>query len=91
MRAASALRFGPVGHGLIGYDEYGLHGVDGDAIAAWVGRCFTRQNAVVWLTGEPPETLSLELPSGERLAPPAPEPIAYLLFPCAFDVGFPAP
>jgi len=68
--------FGDEGLGLVNAPEHGLRSLDVDRFRAWVGRCFTAQNAVATLHNEPPEldALSLLL-QGERLAVLAVDPI----------------
>ncbi|MEU4217380.1 insulinase family protein [Actinoplanes sp. NPDC026623] len=65
-------RYGARGHGLIGYPEFGLHMITPDDLSAWAARYFTRDNAVLWITGsDVPAGLTLRLPAGERQAVPA--------------------
>jgi predicted Zn-dependent peptidase len=68
-------RFGATGHGLPGLDEHGLTWLGPDRLRAWVASWYTRDNAVVWLSGPPPDTLRLALPSG---TPPQRAPVAPL-------------
>ena len=58
------LRFGNRGHGHIDLDELGIAWLPPEVIAAWAARRFVRQNAVLWLSGEPPADLRLPLPDG---------------------------
>lgn len=89
---AFALRYGPVGQGLTGYDEYGLRRVSAEAVAAWSAERFTRGNAAVWLTTPEPEGLLLELPAGERRLPPEPKTIGEVVgsLPSLYRQGPPA-
>ena len=64
------LRFGPAGFGLPAYDELGLHWLPPDEIEAWSKAMFTRQNAAMWFSSEPPADLDLDLPSGQRMPTP---------------------
>jgi zinc protease len=67
-------RFGYAGQGRAlgpGDDELALDWLGPDPVAAWIQRWFTRQNAILWLTGPVPEGLRLQLPAGE----PAPTPV----------------
>ena len=65
-------RYGACGYGLASYPEWGTYRVDADEIREWVGRWFTRENAVLWIAGgQVPAGLSLTLPSGERQPLPA--------------------
>ncbi|MEW6225961.1 MAG: hypothetical protein AB1627_15155 [Chloroflexota bacterium] len=76
------LRFGDVGHGLVGSDELGLGWLGPDRVAAWARSWYTRDNAVLWLSGPPPDGLRLPLPAGRR---PEPIPLGTI-----DGVGFPA-
>jgi predicted Zn-dependent peptidase len=87
-RHAFTLRFGPVGHGLAGYLEYGLRAVTRDQLAAWAGARFTAGNTAVWMT-DPAFELELPLPSGPARPAPEPRPIPYVEYPCFFDGGAP--
>src|SRR3954454_8065950 len=60
-RSLAAWRWGPTGHGLTGFDEVGLDGLTTQAVAAWSRRWFTRDNAVLWLSGKVPAQLRLPL------------------------------
>ena len=82
---AFQLRFGTRGYGQLGHDEYGLNTVGRDDVLAWSGEWFTRENAVLWMSGKPPRTMRLALPSGARRPPPEPAPIPYLPFPCVYE------
>lgn len=87
VNGSSALRYGAVAHGLSGFDEYGLHQVGADDVSSWIGTHFTKENAVLWLTGRPPRELSVELPTGERRVPPEPAPLPEITFPAVFTDG----
>ncbi len=65
-------RYGAVGHGLVSYPEWGLNRLRPDEVRDWARAWFTRDNAVLWVTGaEIPSALRLDLPSGRRMpAPP---------------------
>jgi hypothetical protein len=66
-------RFGYAGQGRAlgpADDELALDWLGPDPIDAWLRRRFTRQNAILWLTGPVPPGLRLSLPDGE----PAPTP-----------------
>ena len=66
-------RYGAVGYGAPGHDEYGVGHHDPDQLRRWVARWFTRGNAVLWLVGGPPPAgLTLDLPDGRRISPPPP-------------------
>jgi predicted Zn-dependent peptidase len=66
-------RFGAAGPGLLNYHDLGLNWLDADAVSAWAAERYTRANAVIWMSGPPPEALELPLPDGERIAAPVPE------------------
>jgi zinc protease len=68
-RMAFALRYGPTGHGLTGYEEYGLQRLTSDEISTWSQERFTRANAVIWLTSAEPGALELDLPDGASCPP----------------------
>jgi len=68
------LRYGARGHGLYLYDEFALRQVTGDTVQSWAHHWFTRENAVLCLSGEPPAGLRLDLPAGTLMPePPSPE------------------
>lgn len=70
------LRFGPTAFGVVEYEELFLHQPDQQAVQAHVMRHFTRGNAVVVLSGPPPDTLDLSsLPPGGRMAVPVSLPV----------------
>jgi zinc protease len=68
-------RYGAGAHGLGGIDEIGLSRAAPESVREWAAARFTAGNAVLWLTGEPPEGLGLALPPGPRLAPPVAQPL----------------
>jgi hypothetical protein len=77
-----ALRFGPVGYGLVNHGEVGLGWVAAEDVSAWAQERFNAANAAIWLTGPPPDDLeTLPLPSGQAFQPPQPEPIPSLELP----------
>jgi hypothetical protein len=59
------LRFGAVGHGVLGYPEFGLHRLTPGDVATWVRERFTRENAAAWVTTDP-SGLELDLTPGMR-------------------------
>jgi zinc protease len=87
VNGAAAVRYGAMAHGLVGFDEYGLNGVEAADVSRWIEANFTRQNAVLWLTGPPPRELALELPEGTRKKPPEPEALPDIAFPAVFGNG----
>jgi hypothetical protein len=54
------VRLGPNGAGLIDWPEYGFHRLEADDVQQWATDWFTRQNAVLWLSGPPPAGLDLK-------------------------------
>lgn len=76
---ALALRYGPVGPGLLGYREFGLASVAPSFARAWSESWFTAESAVAWCTGEPGSDISLDLyPGAPAPAARTPSPIAEL-------------
>ena len=55
--------------------ELGLRWLGAEQVSHWARTRFTRGNVVVWMTGEPPEDLGIELPDGERMTAPEPDEI----------------
>ncbi len=70
------VRFGPQGHGLADGPEFGLEWLAGPTVEAWRRSRFTRGNAMLVFSGEPPAGLRLDLPDGPRRPPvrPIPDP-----------------
>ncbi|MET8977716.1 insulinase family protein [Streptomyces sp. NPDC004539] len=66
-------RYGAQGYGLTSYTELGTWSLTPDAVRYWAQTRFTRDNAVLWITGDHvPAGLDLTLPPGTRIpAPPA--------------------
>lgn len=83
------IRFGLAGHGLIGEPEFGLMTLEASRIDGWSKFGFTRGNAALWVTGEPPTSLRLHLADGDRRAPPAPTRIADVVLPSHLGGGVP--
>ncbi len=61
-----AWRFGAAGHGLRGMPEFGIRGATLEQLHEWSMQRFTRENAVLWLSGPLPAGLRLQLPPGEK-------------------------
>jgi zinc protease len=80
-------RYGFQDHGLVGAQELGLGWLGPDPVQAWSREWFTRQNAAVWWSGEPPAGLRLELPDGERKPVPPVVPLPAIRFPTRTDLG----
>ncbi|MFK4101375.1 M16 family metallopeptidase [Streptomyces sp. NPDC019531] len=66
-------RYGAQGYGLSSFDELGTRSLTADQVRHWAETHFTRDNAVLWFTGDRvPDGLDLTpLPSGHRLPTPA--------------------
>ena len=71
---AVSLRYGCRGAGLVAYRDVGVSRLSAAEVRSWSERWFTRENAVLALTGPVPDDLRLPLPPGERmpLSPLAP-------------------
>nr|WP_296065516.1 insulinase family protein [uncultured Actinoplanes sp.] len=66
-------RHGARDYGMPSYPEWGLPAITEQDLRAWVAHFFTRENAVLWVSGERvPEGLELDLPSGARRPLPTP-------------------
>jgi Bacterial PH domain len=87
VNASMALRYGAAAHGLMGFEELGLDALGAEEVAHWISEYVTRENAALWLTGEPPRDLELELPSGTRRAPPEPASLPEVVFPTVYPFG----
>ena len=90
-RQALALRFGPMGHGLPGYFEYGLRRLEWPDVERWASSRFTAAAAAFWLAGATLEELDidLELLDGGRCEkPPAPRSLDDLTTPGVYASGF---
>ncbi|MDP9067956.1 MAG: hypothetical protein M3N53_06385 [Actinomycetota bacterium] len=82
-----AIRYGPRGPGLSAQEEFGLHSVTIDDIAQWTRRYFRAENAVLWISGPPPDGLSLQIPAGgQRVEVPVIEPVPMKL-PAWYEIG----
>jgi len=68
-------RFGLRGLGIADVQPPALGHLTAAHVSAFAERFFTRQNAVLALTGPPPDGLRLELPEGTRQTPPANPPL----------------
>jgi hypothetical protein len=88
VRQALALRFGPVGHGLLGYGEIGLRRVTEDEAVRWTAERFTAGNAALWTT-DPSFEVDLRLPPGEPRPAPYVRPIDYVEYPSVYRAGEP--
>jgi zinc protease len=59
-------RYGATGYGLVGLPELGLQGATLGQLHQYAARRFTHGNAVLWLSGPPPDDLRLRLPDGTK-------------------------
>jgi hypothetical protein len=66
-----ALRLGARGPGLSGFDQPALRTITAAEVREWASHWFVRGNAVLALSGPPPERLRLQLPTGPRRPPAA--------------------
>jgi len=82
-----SLRYGARSFGLATFGEYGLRRIEAHEVHAWAQERFVRENAALWLSGPPPESLGLELQDGRRRAPPEPEPLQGLVLPAQMSEG----
>jgi len=80
-------RWGAQTYGTASYDEFGLFRLSEDEAQAWADRYFVADNAVLFMTGEPSDSFSLELPRGERHSLPAAESISGLQLPTGISLG----
>lgn len=87
LRRVVSCRWGARTYGTASYDEFGLFRLSEDEAQAWADRYFVADNAVLFMTGEPPEGFSLELPRGERHSLPSAEWIELLQLPTGISVG----
>ncbi|WP_433793379.1 insulinase family protein [Actinoplanes sp. CA-252034] len=63
-------RHGARGFGVVSYPEWALPGLTEAHLREWIAHWFTRDNAALWLAGDVPEGLRLDLPAGIRQPPP---------------------
>ncbi|HEY7002902.1 MAG TPA: hypothetical protein VH281_01370, partial [Gaiellaceae bacterium] len=80
-------RWGARTYGTASFDEIGLFHLSEDEVQAWADRYFVADNAVLLMTGEPPDGFRIELPRGERNSLPTAEMINGLQLPTGISVG----
>ena len=71
---ASALltaRCGARTYGSASFEEFGLYRLDAEQVTDWASRHFVAENAVLYMTGPPPDGFVLDLPRGESRGLPA--------------------
>ncbi|MFE5141617.1 insulinase family protein [Streptomyces fagopyri] len=79
-------RYGAQGYGLSSHSRLGTWNLTPDQVRDWARTRFTRDNAVLWITGDgAPDGLDLTLPAGTRV--PAPTASSALPVTPAFIVG----
>lgn len=64
------MRTGYQGIGTWGLPEFFLDGLDEGRLRDWMARHFVAGNAVIWVAGELPDDLVVDLPPGPRTPPP---------------------
>jgi DNA-binding SARP family transcriptional activator/predicted Zn-dependent peptidase len=74
-RHLAVSRYGARGYGMPGFGESGLPAITPDELRAWASTYFTRDNAVLWFSGDVPAGLDPRLPAGRRRPVPAPSPV----------------
>jgi zinc protease len=79
-------RFGARGPGVADYEEFGLRWLGHQQVADWATANFTAGNAVLWLSGQPPAGLRLNLPPGPRRSSPAVTPLDFAT-PAIYQLG----
>lgn len=72
-------RYGARGPGLIAYEEYGLHRLGWEEIERWRRRWFVAANAVLWIHGDIPADLRIDLPAGPSPGEAARQPLELTL------------
>jgi predicted Zn-dependent peptidase len=80
-------RYGHTTFGLLGAYEIGLSWLGPEPVQAWADEWFTRENAAVWWSGRPPDTLRLDLAPGRRRPPPEARLVAGVSLPSRTDAG----
>lgn len=83
------IRYGVSGYGVLGWKELGLRRVTAEEVRRWARERFTAENALMWINGDVPADLTLELPAGERV--PVPEPHQQVALPLPGYVHSDAP
>jgi predicted Zn-dependent peptidase len=87
VHALIAARCGVRGYGAAASDELALNHVDAETVRNWSERQFVAENAVVILSGPPPDDFRLELGHGDRAPLPKPTQIAGLELPTCIAAG----
>jgi zinc protease len=79
-------RYGARGLGLIDYEELGFRWLEPEHVLRWAATWFTAGNAVLWLSGEVPDGLRLNLTPGPRQPLSEVAPLAFTT-PAMYQVG----
>ena len=82
--ALLAERYGACGFGLAGFGEPAMLSLTAEDVQAWAGTYFVRGSAALWLSGPPPEGLSLPLVDAEAPVR-APQPVRPLTTPALVE------
>jgi zinc protease len=70
-------RYGAAGYGLLGMAQLGIQRATLEQLHEYSAQRFTKENAVLWLSGPPPTELHLRLPHGTRQPLPSLAPIQH--------------
>jgi predicted Zn-dependent peptidase len=76
-------RYGATGYGQLGMAELGIPRATLEQLQEYAAQRFTKENAVLWLSGPPPTDLCLSLPHGAK-QPLPPLSLVQQTFPCWF-------
>ena len=80
-------RCGARGYGRPSFEEFGLYRLSPQEAQEWADRYFVAENAVLFMSGAPPEGFTLELRRGEAQPLPAPTSIDRLALPTSIEMG----
>lgn len=59
-------RYGAVGYGLLGIPQFGIRRATLEQMHEYAAQRFTKENAILWLSGPPSTNIRLNLPHGTR-------------------------
>lgn len=77
MKQVSSYRYGARGRGLEDFHEYGLRWLGAEALRSWAAERFNAGNAALWVSGELPKDLRLNLRPGTRFPAVRVEPLPH--------------